>query len=159
MSEPSSRPQQPKFIGAFNFIVEATGTLIDLAGGGGQEPPVIAYMMQDDGNHRNQIWSVYSVPDKHTVVIKSEADGRLTIIVGRDSPVRTEHVHWSDERAQWRFQGSDIDNLDNGEPVSVCSASRPDSVLDLEGGIPTGRILTYNYHGSPNQLFKLQRKW
>lgn len=42
MSEHSSRPQQPKFIGAFNFTVEATGTLIDLTGGGGQEPPVIA---------------------------------------------------------------------------------------------------------------------
>ncbi|KAF4414890.1 hypothetical protein FACUT_13870 [Fusarium acutatum] len=159
MSEHSSRPPQPKFIGAFNFIVEATGTLMDLAGGGGQEPPVIAYMMQDDGNHRNQIWSVYSVPDKDTVIIKSEADLTWLCFSGRDYPVRTDHVHWTDERAQWRLQGGDIDNLDNGAPVSVCSVRRPDSVLDLEGGIPTGRILTYNFHGSPNQLFKLRRKW
>ncbi|KAF5559122.1 hypothetical protein FPHYL_7160 [Fusarium phyllophilum] len=159
MSEHSSRSPEPEYIGAFNFIVEETGTLMDLAGGGGQEPPVIAYDAQDDGNHRNQIWSVFAVPGKDTVLIKSEADGAWLYFAGRDSPVRTERVHWTDERAQWRFQGGDVDSLDNGASVSVSSASRTNSVLDLEGGNPTGRILTYNYHGSPNQLFKLRKKW
>ncbi|CZR39257.1 uncharacterized protein FPRO_05551 [Fusarium proliferatum ET1] len=39
----------------------------------------------------------------------------------------------ADKRALWRFKGGNIDNLDNGVPVSVYSASCPDSVVDPKG--------------------------
>ncbi|KAM0543084.1 hypothetical protein ACHAO7_009556 [Fusarium culmorum] len=169
MSDNPPQPPKPKFVAAFNFRIEQTGAMIDLAGGiGGQ------YYHE---TNKNQIWSVYMSPYNETLFIKSEANQQwlvangtcinfatyaklLTHDQGHGQRVTTGNPSWSDENAQWVIRGGDIRNLNNDTTVSIWSVKYPECVLDLEGGKgPESPILTYKHHGGPNQIFKLWKRW
>ncbi|EYB33364.1 hypothetical protein SNK04_004051 [Fusarium graminearum] len=157
MSDNPPQPPKPKFVAAFNFRIEQTGAMIDLAGGIG---PVISYGQYYHETNKNQIWSVYMSPYNETLFIKSEANQQWLVANGHGQRVTTGNPAWSDENAQWVVRGGDIRNLNNDTTVSIWSVKYPDCVLDLEGGKgPESPILTYKHHGGPNQIFKLWKRW
>ncbi|CVK84480.1 uncharacterized protein FPRO_02060 [Fusarium proliferatum ET1] len=157
MPEAGNPAPQPQFIAAFNFRIQMTGAMIDLAGGIG---PVISFGPHQHETNRNQIWSVFSVPGKNTILIKSEANQQWLVATGYCQPTSTGNLHWSDESAQWIIQGGNIHNLDNNTTVSIWNKHYTDCVLDLEGGNgPGSPILAYKYHGGSNQIFKLWKRW
>ncbi|QPC77975.1 hypothetical protein NXS19_004393 [Fusarium pseudograminearum] len=157
MSDNPPQPPKPKFIAAFNFRIEQTGAMIDLAGGIG---PVISYGQYYHETNKNQIWSVYMSPYNETLFIKSEANQQWLVANGHGQRVTTGNPSWSDENAQWVIRGGDIRNLTNDTTISIWSVKYPECVLDLEGGKgPGSPILTYKHHSGPNQIFKLWKRW
>ncbi|KAF4437658.1 hypothetical protein F53441_12993 [Fusarium austroafricanum] len=156
MPEETSAAPKPQFIAAFNFRIEQTGAMIDLAGGVG---PVISYGQYYHETNKNQIWSVYSVPGKDTVLIKSEANQQWLTAHGHGQRVTVGNPAWSDESAQWIIWGGDVRNMSNDTTVSIWSKRYADCVLDLQGGGgPGSPILTYKHHSGPNQIFKLWKR-
>ncbi|RBR09527.1 hypothetical protein FVER53590_00075 [Fusarium verticillioides] len=104
MPEEGNAEPEPQFIAAFNFRVQKTGDIIDLAS---SIEPVISYGPNHHETNMNQIWSVFSVSEKSTVLVKSEANQQWLVATGNGQPTSTGNPHWSEESAQWITQGGD----------------------------------------------------
>ncbi|KAG8677693.1 hypothetical protein FPOAC2_03880 [Fusarium poae] len=153
--EPSA--PMPQFIAAFNFQGHLTGVMMDLAHGVG---PVIAHDSYLHDSNKNKIWSIFSVPNKETFLIRSEANQQWLVADGHGQRVRTDNPSWFDESAQWVIRGVDIHRLTDSTTISIMSVKYPDCALDVEGGNDLGsHILTYKYHGGHNQTFRLLKRW
>ncbi|RGP81409.1 hard-surface inducible [Fusarium longipes] len=96
MSNNSTAPK-PQF--RFNCNIRSeTGVFLDLAGGGGQNPAVIAYQNDTWETNPNQIWTVFLVPySDDRIIIKNSGNNNTLIADGEGRNVRCEYLDDNDE--------------------------------------------------------------
>ncbi|KAM7190878.1 Ricin B lectin domain containing protein [Naviculisporaceae sp. PSN 640] len=156
MPSTGTKENVPQCIRRCNIRTEKTGTFVDLAGGGGAEPPVIAFQNNTWETNPNQIWEIMSVPNSQAVVIKSTANHRYLHANGHDQAIRCETTDWRDQSAQWTVEGGDPRHVNNDTVVRFRNVKHSSCVLDEAGGNGHGTtFISYNSHGGPNQAFKL----
>ncbi|KAH6886909.1 hypothetical protein B0T10DRAFT_575282 [Thelonectria olida] len=159
--ETSFSGHEPQYIFKCNIRTELNGKFVDLAGGGGMEPPVIAFDTGNPATNPNQIWLILGVPNKSAVLIQSLANGEYLVARGNGQRLRAQQVDWRDESAHWYIEGGDVHSgeWDWETKVKIRSSKYPDCVFDQEGGFGQGApMLIWTDHGGPNQIFKLWKR-
>ncbi|KAF4466115.1 hard-surface inducible [Fusarium albosuccineum] len=137
------------------------GVFVDLAEGGGQDPPVIGYQNDTWETNPNQIWEIYKVPGGgDQIVIKNSGTADALISDGHDRNVRAEQADPNDDAARWHLEGADINEVGDGTAVGLRNVKHSGCYLDLKGsdeknGTP---FITYEGNGGKNQFFKLWRR-
>ncbi|KAM0425494.1 hypothetical protein ACHAPT_009283 [Fusarium lateritium] len=132
--------------------VESTGSFVDLAGGGGQNPA--------QNNAPNQTWEFYSVPGFETrVVIKSAHNKSVLYANASNDKVQAGDSNVWDAGSQWYFEGAPVDSFDNGIVIRLRNVKYPRSYLDLSqsnkaNGTP---IIAWGGHSGTNQAFKITK--
>ncbi|KAJ4258943.1 hypothetical protein NW762_008031 [Fusarium torreyae] len=153
---------EPQFRFKANLQSGSGNAYLDLSGGGGYDPAVIANNNTETSNS-NQIWEFYSVPGFETrVVIKNSSGKKQVLYAGSDGQnvqCSTSPNVW-DAAAQWYLEGAEFGDVKNGTVVRFRNVKYANSYLDLSGGNTTNgnAFLVYPGHGGSNQSFKIVRR-
>ncbi|KAI5459037.1 ricin B lectin domain-containing protein [Mariannaea sp. PMI_226] len=153
---------EPQFRFKANLLSGAGNAFVDLSGGGGANPPVIAFFNNTNTTNPNQIWEFYSVPGFETrVVVKNSGNKSVLYSAADGQNVRCDSSPsvW-DASAQWYLEGGEVGDIKDGTIVRLRNVKFAASYLDLaasntNNGTP---FLVWPGHGGPNQSFKILRR-
>ncbi|KAF4450565.1 hypothetical protein F53441_6345 [Fusarium austroafricanum] len=160
----SEAPQSWVWVRKCNIRCQLGGLFVDLNGGGGQSPVVIACKVprRNEKNwetNRNQHWHLlaWPLPNDSRVIIRSDVTQGLLAADGHGSWVRCEAGNEWDEQFQWFMEGMPVTDSDEHRVVSFRSVKYPKTYLDLwDGKARPGKPFgTWNGHGGQNQQFLL----
>ncbi|KAF4336791.1 hard-surface inducible [Fusarium beomiforme] len=153
---------QPQYLFNCNIRSEE-GTFVDLAGGGGQFPAVIAYDDQTYVHNPNQIWSIFLIDGSNNKVIIKNIHSDETLCADgmrKDRDVNCRRLDYWDSHGHWFVEGGDITSLDEFTPIRLRNGYVQSCFLDLAGGNSRNGtpFMCWEGHGGPNQHFKLWKR-